>query len=302
MFVDIEDFKSALVVENILTPYKKGRFAQDKKTRLPKEPITPEVCMEVLKSTNYARNIKDMLQCIADLPMHEQAQCKDVVLAVFSNREQPQSVWDLGRKLAETSGYKKEFDEACVLKEGIIIDSAPYYSTGLGVGTEPLSYEDLATHSKLIAVGDKINFKNVGNLPAVVDVSRCRDVTFNGCDFELCQELCLGDDIKGNFDLSSYLPRNLDFTKFSDFQMFHFKFKDFDEVKFRKGAKIKFEYVSSFPNDFDVSQCAEVVLRDCKMKNVQKLVFADGAKVDLSKCSNIRWEARRAGLECRSRG
>ena len=31
MFVDIEDFKSALVVENILTSYKKGRFAQDKK-------------------------------------------------------------------------------------------------------------------------------------------------------------------------------------------------------------------------------------------------------------------------------
>lgn len=31
MFVDIEDFKSALVVENILPPYKKGQFAQDKK-------------------------------------------------------------------------------------------------------------------------------------------------------------------------------------------------------------------------------------------------------------------------------
>ena len=79
MFVDIEDFKGAIAVENILMPYKKGRLSSDKKTRLPKEPITPQVCMEILKSTNYARNIKDMLQCIAELPTSEQAQFKDVV-------------------------------------------------------------------------------------------------------------------------------------------------------------------------------------------------------------------------------
>ena len=32
MFVDISDYKSALAIENILTPYKKGRLAEDKKT------------------------------------------------------------------------------------------------------------------------------------------------------------------------------------------------------------------------------------------------------------------------------
>ena len=31
MFVDISDYKSALAIENILTPYKKGRLAEDKK-------------------------------------------------------------------------------------------------------------------------------------------------------------------------------------------------------------------------------------------------------------------------------
>ena len=84
MFVDITDFKSALAVENLLTPYKKGRLSPDKKSRLPKEHITPDVCMEVLQSTNYARNIKDMLNCIAELPQSEQAQFKEVVLATFS--------------------------------------------------------------------------------------------------------------------------------------------------------------------------------------------------------------------------
>lgn len=49
MFVDIEDFKNAIAVENILTPYKKRRLAPDKKIRLHKEPITPEVCFRVLR-------------------------------------------------------------------------------------------------------------------------------------------------------------------------------------------------------------------------------------------------------------
>ena len=73
MFVDICDFKSAIAVENMLTPYKKGRLSSDKKSRLSKEPIIPQVCMEVLQATNYARNIKDMLLCIAELSPDEQA-------------------------------------------------------------------------------------------------------------------------------------------------------------------------------------------------------------------------------------
>ena len=51
MFVDIENFKSVLAIENLLMPYKKGRLAPDKKSRLPKEHITPQVCMQILKLT-----------------------------------------------------------------------------------------------------------------------------------------------------------------------------------------------------------------------------------------------------------
>ncbi len=105
MFVDIEIFKGAIAVENILMPYKKGRLASDKKTRLPKEQITPDVCMQVLKSTNNPRNIKDMLQCVVDLPLDEQAQFKEVILACFANREQPDEVFEIAEKLAIDSGY-----------------------------------------------------------------------------------------------------------------------------------------------------------------------------------------------------
>ena len=71
MFVDIENFKSVVAIENLLIPYKRGRLASDKKSYLPKEPITPDVCFEVLLSTNAPRNIKDMLSCISELPIPE---------------------------------------------------------------------------------------------------------------------------------------------------------------------------------------------------------------------------------------
>ena len=132
MFVDISALKSPIVVENLLTPYKKGVVVRG--VRQPKQKITPEVCREVLLSTNCARNIKDMLDCIAMLPIDEQLPFKDVVLAVFSNREQPHPIPQIGETLAKNSGYLADFEEARKLKEGIIIDSTQYYSASLGVG------------------------------------------------------------------------------------------------------------------------------------------------------------------------
>ena len=121
MFVDITDFKSPLAVENILTPYKKGRLADDKKSRLPKEKITPAVCFEILRSTNYARNIKDMLECMRRLSYAEQAQFKEVVLATFTQREQPQAILDLSREFAIANRFEREFDEVRKIKEGVFL-------------------------------------------------------------------------------------------------------------------------------------------------------------------------------------
>ncbi len=85
MFVDIESPKTPLKIANILTAYDKGVVI--KGVRQPKEKLTPDVCFDILKSTNYPRCIRDMLACIAKLPDEEQAQFIDVVLATFSNRE-----------------------------------------------------------------------------------------------------------------------------------------------------------------------------------------------------------------------
>ena len=43
MFVDIEDFKPVLTIENLLTPYKNGAVIDG--VRQPKQNITPDVCL-----------------------------------------------------------------------------------------------------------------------------------------------------------------------------------------------------------------------------------------------------------------
>ena len=135
MFVDIHDFKSAIAVENMLTPYKKGRLSDDKKWRLPREKITPDVCFEVLKSTNYARNIKDMLERIVSLSKEEQAHFKEVVLATFDRREQPENIQIIGKILASSHNYRNELVALIDRDDTDFLCSAPYIKRS-AVGTK----------------------------------------------------------------------------------------------------------------------------------------------------------------------
>ena len=150
MFVDIEDFKSAIAVENMLTPYKKGLVI--KGIRQPKQKITPDVCWEVLKSTNYKRNILDMLNCIKELPVEEQVLFKDVVLACFDNREQPQAVIDLGDMLAKNSGYVQELNDTKQINDGVFFASHSQLARFFIIKEKHYSNMDLSGYDKLICL------------------------------------------------------------------------------------------------------------------------------------------------------
>lgn len=182
MLVDIEKFEGALAIENLLTPYKKGRLAPDKKNRLPKEPITREVCMEVLQSTNYARNIKDMLQCIAELPQSEQAQFKDVVLACFSNREQSDDVWDIAKNLAQTSDYLPELhEELNKTYDGRFFYSANYLKEAVSTQEEKWSPE-WSKCGKITFCGKRAKIENQTNFPPYMEFFQVNDVQMENND------------------------------------------------------------------------------------------------------------------------
>ena len=319
MFVDVSEFKSAIGVENILTPYKKGRLADDKKSRLPKEKITPDVCMEVLRSTNYARNIKDMLECIKDLPQTDQAEFKDVILATFTQREQPQAILDFGKEFAVANGFERELDVARKIKEGEFLLSSPKLARGLMTRETQLSDKDFSPYDKLKALAMNVYFHGDGKLPQIlefpnaqiIDLSWCnlqgvRKITANEqaklCldsswnlaeDLELaaCKEILVSCYDKAQLERWKYPPDTLTFCSYEDLvgevdlSLFHkvdmqvCDYKNVTELRFAEGAQIQMSGVVNLPKKLDFSQCAEVVLNDCDLSSVEHIIFKNRAQM-----------------------
>lgn len=312
MFADIEHFKSAIAIENILMPYKKGRLAPDKKTRLPKEPITPEICMEVLKSTNYARNIKDMLQCIADLPQSEQAHFKEVVLATFDRREQPNDVLVWGKKLAVANGYEAELSAILSeLKDKVFLRSI--VDKGFASLKNTVADEDFSAYGKVTFLSqDGVEFDKNVKYPKYVDLSCCDKVVFRDADLRDCAgvkfkkgsyvqifgeaklplktNLLESAEVVGDLnqaeglDCSVYDVLKMEGDYYSGNEL------DFSSVvcpSFKDGAKISLSSVQGFVESTDFSMCKEITLDACNLYGVNKVTLQNCDKLTLKKSSNL---------------
>ena len=292
MFVDIESFKSVLAVENFLIPYKRGRLAPDKKSYLPKDPITPEVCMEVLKSTNAPRNIKAILSCIAELPLSEQAQFKDVVLATFDNREQPDSITELGEKLAELSNYHSQFMEALEPKDGLFLRSDPHLSRDLRTSEDVFIDVDFNAYppfENLICLKQKsLVFSDMKKLPKRIEFGAgLSSVKFINCDMSETSLVNLQHLRQAYFEKIPHLPQNF---SVDDCLMLTFSeccLKNIDGCQLKNIQMLKLSNVTSIPENLDVSGCLSVDIIGCDLSSVRELKFKDGARVCLLTSSNV---------------
>ncbi len=248
MFVEIENFKSAIAVENILTPYKRGRLAQDKKSYLPKEPITPEVCWEILKSTNNPRNIRDMLQCITELPQAEQARFKDVILATFDKRQQPQDIVDIGRALSKSGHFALPFAK--------IVDRQKSYLI--------FSNRDKADILQLMTLEEMRKNPSIS--------------AYTGVRLS---------DKKAQLSGAIDLPKFLDLRKVEDATLYAVNLTGVETILFRKGGLLELNLVEDVPHSLDVSDCLEVNISNTDLKDCQPLVFSQGAKVGMNNVRHI---------------
>ena len=300
MFVDIKNVKSPLAIENILTPYKKGRLADDKKTRLPKEKITPEVCLEVLHSTNYARNIKDMLQCIVDLPLREQGKFKEIVLTTFDNREQPDEVVVLGKKWAIGNDFERELDETLNFKEGSILLSAVQKGIGYVSLEKFLAEKDFSVYDKLICLSDKkIQFAQDVKFPKQMEFPNSLEVCLKKCDFSGVERVLFKEGATVRFCGATNLPPQFDVSMCG---CVHLDWCDLSEnahLLFKDGAEVWFSVAHNLPKNLDVSMCSYLNFAWCELKEQTQLCFKDGAKVsfwwarslpdnlDVSNCAEV---------------
>lgn len=289
MFVDIENFKGALTIENLLTPYKKGRLSPDKKTRLPKEPITREVCMEVLQSTNYARNIKDMLLCIAELPQSEQAQFKDVVLATFSNREQPDEVLKIAEKLAQTSGYLTEFyAEPDKIYDGRFLYSANSLKEAISTTDETMKPE-WANCGKITFCGKRAKIENQTNFPPYLEFFQTDNATIENSDLRDVKSIYFRD-VKNEVHLEKLqnLTAPLTFDAVFHIGMLEFDFSKCPDMRFLNVHDVSIHDSKGLPEVLDVSSVRTVSIYQTDLMSLQQLKLnQEHSGLSISRCSNL---------------
>ena len=292
MFVDIENPKSPLKVTNILTAYDKGVVV--KGVRQPKEKLTPEVCFDILKSTNHPRCIRDMLTCIAKLPDEEQAQFKDVVLACFDNREQPTDVLQLGQEIAEKSGYGIEFAKLKKIKDGPYLLSEANAQKCEARVDAVFTDEDFRTYDKVVFLSDKkIHFGYRVKFPKNMDIPNASDVCFYdeqeavGVNLQGVQSIRFKDGAKVNLKGAKNLPPNLDISMCDEVDLSQCNLREQPNLRFKDGAKVNLSYAENLPKNLDFSQCLEVDLSQCDLSEQSDLRFRNGAKVKLEKATNL---------------
>ena len=296
MFVDITDLKSALAVENILMPYKKGRLSSDKKMRLPKEKITSQVCMDVLRSTNYARNIRDMLLCIAELPQVEQVPFKDVVLATFVGREQPEEIIELGRKLARLSDYEDKFSEAENGVHTFYLASAPQRSIVFKTDEGNLFGMDFASYDKLICKTDKVlylgrstdpdsdDYTPPVTLSPVIEAPMCSVVDFGGegrCDGTKLRKLILAKDGDVYMQGVYPLPEQLEISDCEKIVVGNRDMTLYQNWKYRPDALFYRSSIETFSGLVDFSGFGGIDISSCDFEPNTQIKLRAGAKIHI---------------------
>ena len=292
MFVDIENPKTPLKVANILTAYDKGVVI--KGVRQPKEKLTPEVCFDILKSTNYPRCIRDILQLIAKLPDEEQAQFKDVVLACFDNRDQPADILQLGQEIAEKSGYGIEFAKLKKINEGEYLYSVADARKCYMCFKSEFTDEDFSAYDKVVFLSDKkIQFSDDVKFPKNMEFPNSPDVSFDNkkpwqiCNLQGVQGIRFKDGAKVNLKGAENLPSNLDFSQCDEVNLGNCDLSEQPNLRFKDGAKVNLKGAENLPSNLDFSQCDEVNLGECDLSEQPNLRFKEGASVDLSGAKNL---------------
>ena len=289
MFVDITDFKSALAVENLLTPYKKGRLSPDKKSRLPKEHITPDVCMEVLQSTNYARNIKDMLNCIAELHQSEQAQFKDIVLATFDERQQPEDIIEFGRALSKSGHFALPFAKIVDRQKSYRIFSHRDKADKLKLLTmdEVRKNPFLSAYTGVRIIDKKAELEAAIDFPRFLDLTEVDDATLIYPDLSAVEQIFLKKGGKVEFHTVENLPHSFNLANPADVKIVNTDIQNCKPLTFALGAKVVMDGVRHIHPKSSFYNCADVTIKDCRLSGLDRLRFQHNAKVTLDTISDL---------------
>ena len=274
MFVDISNPKDTLKVEMLLQPFDKyySPHAKD---------ITPDVAMNVLEATNNPLTIKKMLNCIASLPSHKQKEFQDVVLATFSNREQPNDILVLGKKLAVAGNYEKKLSHALKPQNGSYILSSLEPQKCIAWTEDSFEEFNYSKDDRVKVFAKYCNFSEQRDFPKCLDCSSCKSVYFCGADLQNVEQLILPSQGVANLSGASHLPPNIDFSKSSEVILEDCDLINQTHMQFKKGARADLLGAQNLPEDINVNDCVAIDLSYTDIAHLKYASFKEDAFVYL---------------------
>lgn len=271
MFTDIQTSNGDIKAEVLLQPFLKKTDAVVE--------ITPDVCFSVLKNTNAPSHIKSMLQCVARLAPAKTKDFKEVILATFTNREQPNDILLLGKKLAVAGKFERAFNQALKPCDGDYLLSAEEKIKKTALTLPQFIGVSLPDGEDLLFLAKNVHLREVPHLKGQLDFSKCRYVSLQRCDLKAVKKIVLPKNAAVNLTECRNLPNDLDISSCCDLVMEGCNLAELKKLVFADGAAVDLLMAQNLPHDLDVSRCAKIDLSYCDLTNLSQLKFRSNALV-----------------------
>lgn len=254
---------SPLKLENMLRPYKRGE-----------KDITLDVGLQVLLSTNCARNIRDMLACVEKLPIDKQKEFENVVLHTFDMRLQPDDIHNIALKLAKNNGYERKLLK-CIDRtaraHGDVLMSSPMPTYTLQSFDTDFVRFDADKYDGLKVLRNKCSIKAVSMLPRVVDLTDCSTVEIYKQNFKNVKVLKLASNSNVEITHSCHLPENVDFSQVQNICLNGCDLGNLNKLILGKGNLAQLLLVTNLPPYLDASGYDKVELAGTDLSHLQYL-------------------------------
>ena len=239
-----------------------------------KKDITIDVGLQVLLSTNYARNIRDMLACIEKLPIDKQKEFENVVLLTFDMRLQPDDIHNIALKLAKNNGYEKKLQHYIDLTAragGEVLMSSPMPAYTLQTFDTDFVRFDANKYEGLKVLRSKCSIKDVPELPHIVDLTDCSTVEIYKQNFQNVKVLKLASNSNVEITHSYNLPENIDFSQVQNICLNGCDLGNLDKLVLGKGQCAQLLLVTNLPPYLDASGYDKVELAGSDLSRLKHL-------------------------------
>ena len=221
--------------------------------------ISPEFAMDILSKTNFYGHIKAVLKNIKEncKTREDIEPYKEFILSCVDRREMSPQAMAVLQELAETGGFKDEFDKTN--------DKVKIYEVK---DCENTDVKIIKSKKEFEALGGE-------DLRVFYDAD---NVDLKDCDLEGVEKITFREGAEVVLCWGENLPKELDLSMCSKVDLSDCILEGVEKITFREGAVVDLYVATELPKELDLSMCSKVNLSECDLEGVERIKFRDKAQ------------------------